>query len=846
MTFHEKILSKLLEYQIQNPNFKFVPRQNVNERMKTGYWFQGTQNYAFVGLLNKSGGANRTKSLGLVFWPKTENSFGCYIELVYKGETNKQLLSLYESIKTTFGGFVDKGGQKFQKYLPDTNESFASVYQFLDTFYPQLNNLAIKSGIANLFLSDSKFEKAMATINLYRTKSIQPHVISINKLLVNISWNSKDWKEESKDKSNHQWVRDGGIPGESWNFAYDAEGNTEDRIYGYAKFTHQPKIEGSSIFIFYSDGKIVGFYGDASLNNTQRNGHEMNLCGSKPLSFVLQNKIENILEKGYLEDGKRIGQIGFNYLSENNTILSILDEALQLNPNQNNEINKLKEWFIKVTNTTVINSKNDTMNNEANLNQILFGPPGTGKTYNSINKAISIINPDFEISSDRNLVKKGYERLVNEGNVSFCTFHQSMSYEDFIEGIKPIKPEEEDKFIKYQVESGIFKMACANAAYLCYKKYKSKNQKNSEYNFDELHDAFINHIQELMDNNTPPVYKTLKGKDVTVIKITSTNSIKARALNSKATRNPAPLTKENLEKLYDKFSTIDEIKSLKQVEETVEVTPRITEFYAVFKALKEFEKNDFKPDVEYQEEMNDIETIDINEKLVKFEAGVYTNAIKQYGKVSEPVVLIIDEINRGNVSQIFGELITLIEEDKRMGNEESLEVLLPYSKKKFGVPPNLYIIGTMNTADRSVEALDTALRRRFSFEEMLPNSKVVEEKGFNDYLRKEVMEKINNRIELLLDRNHTLGHAYFIKENFENSFENEIIPLLQEYFYNDYGKIGLVLGKGFVREKSISATRDKTIFADFETKNEVDIVKSYELIPFEQVDFKTAITTLLG
>lgn len=480
------------------------------------------------------------------------------------------------------------------------------------------------------------------------------------------------------------------------------------------------------------------------------------------------------------------------------------------------------------------------------LNQILYGPPGTGKTYNSINKAISIINPDFEISSDRNLVKKEYEKLVNEGNVSFCTFHQSMSYEDFIEGIKPIKPEEEDKFIKYQVESGIFKMACANAAYLCYKKYKSKNQKNSEYNFDELHDAFINHIQELMDNNTPPVYKTLKGKDVTVIKITSTNSIKARALNSKATRNPAPLTKENLEKLYDKFSTIDEIKSLKQVEETVEVTPRITEFYAVFKALKEFEKNDFKPDVEYQEEMNDIETIDINEKLVKFEAGVYTNAIKQYGKVSEPVVLIIDEINRGNVSQIFGELITLIEEDKRMGNEESLEVLLPYSKKKFGVPPNLYIIGTMNTADRSVEALDTALRRRFSFEEMLPNSKVVEEKGFNDYLRKEVMEKINNRIELLLDRNHTLGHAYFIKENFENSFENEIIPLLQEYFYNDYGKIGLVLGKGFVREKSISATRDKTIFADFETKNEVDIVKSYELIPFEQVDFKTAITTLLG
>lgn len=208
-------------------------------------------------------------------------------------------------------------------------------------------------------------------------------------------------------------------------------------------------------------------------------------------------------------------------------------------------------------------------------------------------------------------------------------------------------------------------------------------------------------------------------------------------------------------------------------------------------------------------------------------------------------VLIIDEINRGNVSQIFGELITLIEEDKRLGKDEALEVTLPYSKVKFGVPPNLFIIGTMNTADRSVEALDTALRRRFSFEEMPPKTKVVEDKGFSDYARADIMKKINSRIEVLLDSNHTLGHAYFIKENFKSSFENEIIPLLQEYFYNDYGKIGLVLGKGFVREKAITAKNDRSIFADFETKNDVDINKSYELIPFQEVDFDAAIQTLL-
>ena len=214
-------------------------------------------------------------------------------------------------------------------------------------------------------------------------------------------------------------------------------------------------------------------------------------------------------------------------------------------------------------------------------------------------------------------------------------------------------------------------------------------------------------------------------------------------------------------------------------------------------------------------------------------------------KEDKKYVLIIDEINRGNVSSIFGELITLIEKDKRAGSTEELEITLPYSKEPFKVPSNVYIIGTMNTADRSVEALDTALRRRFSFKEIMPDDKVITEKNFKDYDRASIMNLINQRIEVLLDRNYTLGHSYFIKEDFKNSFENEIIPLLQEYFYNDYGKIGLVLGKGFVREKEITKNNNKNIFADFDTKNEVDIVKSYELIPFNDINFKEALDILL-
>lgn len=179
-------------------------------------------------------------------------------------------------------------------------------------------------------------------------------------------------------------------------------------------------------------------------------------------------------------------------------------------------------------------------------------------------------------------------------------------------------------------------------------------------------------------------------------------------------------------------------------------------------------------------------------------------------------VLIIDEINRGNISQIFGELITLIEKSKRKKfkldeNEpdESLEIILPYSKQPFSVPDNLYIIGTMNTADRSVEALDTALRRRFSFTEMPPQPELLKRELMDDKLKEidleSVLKTINKRIEYLKDRDHAIGHAFLIKcktlEDVADAFNKEIVPLLQEYFYNDYGQIELVLGDRFVTKE---------------------------------------------
>ncbi|MCX2718757.1 McrB family protein [Lentiprolixibacter aurantiacus] len=218
------------------------------------------------------------------------------------------------------------------------------------------------------------------------------------------------------------------------------------------------------------------------------------------------------------------------------------------------------------------------------------------------------------------------------------------------------------------------------------------------------------------------------------------------------------------------------------------------------------------------------------------------------GDPNNRYAIFIDEINRGNVSQIFGELITSIEKDKRQGKSNELPIKLPYSKKTFTVPSNVDIYGTMNTADRSVEALDTALRRRFEFIEMPPDLSVIRQE-IEGIKVSDILKGINNNIGLLLDKDHLIGHAYFInvktKEDLANTFKNSIIPLLQEYFYGDYGKIGLVLGDGFI-DKIINQNKK---FAPFVYEGDEDRYKqkpSYLIKEVSAEEIMPAVEKLLN
>ena len=417
---------------------------------------------------------------------------------------------------------------------------------------------------------------------------------------------------------------------------------------------------------------------------------------------------------------------------------------------------------------------NQTENNDAGkqsgnkdgkfpINQVFFGPPGTGKTYNAVVKALEIIaqqdadlqklikeyNKKADDDKDKHeyyqkLLIPRFKELKRAGRIGFITFHQNYSYEDFVEGIRP-KLDDASRDLVYECKPGIFKEIAEDALL-------------AHLGFDNQTEPFEVALDKFKEMH--PVDSQIHTKQSTfkIVKFLG-KSIRIKPLEGK---NVFSISYEPLKQAYL-------LNQQKQIKNTVELSEAIQGFQGLssyyFAIL---------------EELNGIK-IDDKKRILQS----YYEGKRPLQEDCKPYVLIIDEINRGNISKIFGELITLLEEDKRIGTDKlSFDVELPYTREKFGVPDNLYIIGTMNTADKSIALVDVALRRRFVFEKMFPKANLITNTEVKD-----IFNALNKKIE---DEDHKIGHSYFMnktKDDMPALWEKQIMPLIKEYFYGDEEKI---------------------------------------------------------
>ena len=388
------------------------------------------------------------------------------------------------------------------------------------------------------------------------------------------------------------------------------------------------------------------------------------------------------------------------------------------------------------------NEINDILVLKKNL--ILQGAPGTGKTYNTAALALSICGETLPEKHED--VMKRYEELRKEGRIAFVTFHQSMDYEDFVEGIKP---KTENGTITYDVEDGIFKEISDRARINYEDSQKSIEVLQKQKNVQDKINEFLSDVQE-----TRQEYQTKTGSKFVISDVTDKNIVVEVPENQ--------ITSKLLLKLSDLTALLENEVSLNNVKDIKTYFNR--KFNAqqdsyIFVIVKEINK--------------------IKNKTVTVSKTQLQN-----------FVLIIDEINRGNVSKIFGELITLLEADKRIGEAHPIKVTLPYSKEEFGVPSNLYIIGTMNTTDRSVGNIDYAVRRRFAFVTLKADRQILVGKYGEDSKQVQLFDKISDFLND--DKKHVdmdfedlmVGHSYFMADDAEElklKLEYEIIPLIEEY-----------------------------------------------------------------
>lgn len=414
------------------------------------------------------------------------------------------------------------------------------------------------------------------------------------------------------------------------------------------------------------------------------------------------------------------------------------------------------------------------------LNTILYGPPGTGKTYNTILRAAEIIE-NRRIDSYKNALEIFNANLYNR--IEFVTFHQNYSYEDFIQGLRP--DVEAKGQLSFDKRDGIFTRIATDALFEFYKMSKkleaTHKENNESVDPNEIYLDFVEHLKSLESKD----FKSATGSTITIISFTKSGNIEFKHAN----KSRIYLVSGN--RLLKLFGVFPDIKKIKNIHTDIRdaiggcnttvywvALKEFISFYNNYEKASDEEKEESFEEVSYESKKKLLATFDLNQLRV-----ISSNDVPNY-------VIIIDEINRANISRVFGELITLIEPDKRSHGKIGLSCTLP-SGDAFIVPSNLYIIGTMNTADKSIALLDIALRRRFDFEAMYPKYEIKGEKIYDV----EILKQINERIIKTKGYDFQIGHAYFMGENNDlvQRMNKKVIPLLLEYYMNDEKEVKEIL-----------------------------------------------------
>lgn len=435
----------------------------------------------------------------------------------------------------------------------------------------------------------------------------------------------------------------------------------------------------------------------------------------------------------------------------------------------------ISDYIFKDINILNLNNENVTQLNKTSLkaikmktkNIMLYGAPGVGKTHNYKRLITMIENGESEkiifdtISKNEttnDFDNSIFETIKNEKRIEFVTFHQSYSYEDFIEGFRP----NENGDIELDKKGGVFKRIADKARENLLNSKKSKEELKNEKN---ILDKFQEYVSDKIEKNEK--LKLQRGEEFYFIKFEDNKLYFSASEKSNANREFI-LKYEDFLSIYNALLNEKKTITIQKISEILDKNST-QQKYAYYLQICE----DFK--IRYKSNLTD--NIENSEKIDSDEKNFY---------------IVIDEINRGNISKIFGELITLIEEDKR----DAYEVTLPYSKEKFKIPSNLYIIATMNSTDKSIATIDIALRRRFTFLKMEPKEELVKNEN-----AKALMKELNEYIKKTIGKDYQLGHSYFMKIENEDDLsfvkEYKIKPLLEEYFYGDeenYNKALKILG----------------------------------------------------